>query len=135
MSAPVKAGGVCRLLSTRWRLSFRSIWAHNAEVMAALPDAQLRKMFGYPAAFANGYMFTGLHQANWVVRLPSDGLDELSAAGGRAFEPMPGRPMSGYLAFPQQMVAAGAPALLPWIERSLDFVRSLPPKESARKSR
>jgi TfoX/Sxy family transcriptional regulator of competence genes len=104
-------------------------------VTAALEGIERRQMFGYPAAFANGYMFTGLHQANWVVRLPDDALTELRSAGGRPFEPMVGRPMSGYLAFPQELVDKGAPALMPWLERSLDYVRSLPVKESGRKSR
>ena len=104
-------------------------------VMSGIPGVERRQMFGYPAAFANGYMVTGLHQANWVVRLPPDALDELASAGGRPFEPMAGRPMTGYLAFPDAMVDAGESELRPWIERSLAHVRSLPPKVSGRKSR
>jgi TfoX/Sxy family transcriptional regulator of competence genes len=105
------------------------------EVTDGIDGIERRQMFGYPAAFANGYMFTGLHQTNWVVRLPPEAVDELRSAGGRPFEPMAGRPMTGFLAFPQQMVEAGGSALLPWIERSLDYVRNLPAKESSRKSR
>jgi TfoX/Sxy family transcriptional regulator of competence genes len=104
-------------------------------VTAGIDGIERRQMFGYPAAFANGYMFTGLHQTNWVVRLPADALDELRSAGGRSFEPMAGRPMTGFLAFPQEMVDAGGSALLPWIERSLEYVHSLPAKEPSRKSR
>lgn len=103
--------------------------------MAGIPGIEQRQMFGYPAAIANGYMFTGLHQANWVVRLPPDALDELASAGGRPFEPMPGRPMTGYLAFPEAMVDAGEAELRPWIESSLAHVRTLPPKVTGRKSR
>ena len=47
-------------------------------VMSGIPGVERRQMFGYPAAFANGYMVTGLHQANWVVRLPPDALDVYS---------------------------------------------------------
>jgi len=39
---------------------------------AALPDdprVERRSMFGYPAAFANGQLFTGLHQSDLMVRL------------------------------------------------------------------
>ena len=28
-----------------------------------------RKMFGYPAAFANGNLFAGLHQNDFIIRL------------------------------------------------------------------
>ena len=40
-----------------------------------------------------------------MVRLPEDALAELTASGGEPFEPMPGRPMRGYLTFPPEMVA------------------------------
>jgi len=30
-----------------------------------------RKMFGYPAAFANGNLFIGLHQNDFIMRLSS----------------------------------------------------------------
>jgi TfoX-like protein len=105
------------------------------DITSGIDGIERRQMFGYPAAFANGYMFTGLHQTNWVIRLPGDAFDELQSLGGRPFEPMAGRPMSGFLAFPPELVDGGAPALGPWLKRALDYVRSLPPKESGRKSR
>lgn len=92
------------------------------------PDVERRKMFGYPAAFANGHMFTGLHGPRWVVRLPDDARAELLAhEGAGPFEPMPGRPMKEYAVLPSAMVA-DLDALTPWIRRSLGHVRSLPPK-------
>jgi len=100
---------------------------HFAEVMANVPDAQLRKMFGYPAAFANGYMFTGLHQDRWVIRLPDEARSRLTAMGATPFEPMPGRPMRGYLVIPRSLVA-DADALVPWLNQALAHVLALPPK-------
>jgi hypothetical protein len=41
----------------------------------ALPDddrIERRKLFGFPCAFVNGNMFTGLHQRDMIVRLPED---------------------------------------------------------------
>ena len=32
-----------------------------------------RKMFGYPAAFANGNLFIGLHQNDFIMRLSEQG--------------------------------------------------------------
>jgi TfoX/Sxy family transcriptional regulator of competence genes len=98
-----------------------------AEVMAEIPDAEQRKMFGYPAAFANGYMFTGLHEDRWVIRLPEDAHAELMALGASQFEPMPGRPMGGFLTVPGALVADTA-ALLPWLQRARAHVLGLPPK-------
>jgi TfoX/Sxy family transcriptional regulator of competence genes len=98
-----------------------------AEVMVAVPDAQLRKMFGYPAAFANGYMFTGLHEDRWVIRLPDEARSKLAAMGATPFEPTPGRPMRGYVVVPEALVA-DRDALVPWLNKALAHVLSLPPK-------
>ncbi|MDP9250434.1 MAG: TfoX/Sxy family protein [Chloroflexota bacterium] len=98
-----------------------------AEVMAGIPDAQLRKMFGYPAAFANGYMFTGLHEDRWVIRLPEEARSQLAAMGATPFEPMPGRPMRGYVIIPQSLLA-DRDALLPWLNQALAHVLGLPLK-------
>ena len=84
-------------------------------------------MFGYPAAFANGHMFSGLHQDRWVVRLPEEARTALIALGGTSFEPMPGRPMREYVVLPPE-IAVDTTAVRPWLERSLAFVLSLPPK-------
>jgi TfoX/Sxy family transcriptional regulator of competence genes len=84
-------------------------------------------MFGFPAVFANGYMFSGLHQDNWVVRLTDTDLSELAAQGGVPFEPMPGRPMRGYLALPAA-VAGDPAAARPWVERALANVLAMPAK-------
>jgi TfoX/Sxy family transcriptional regulator of competence genes len=98
-----------------------------AEVLAEIPGAELRKMFGYPAAFANGYMFTGLHEDRWVIRLPDQAQAELAAMGATQFEPMPGRPMRGFLIVPRSLVA-DSDALIPWLDRAREHVLSLPPK-------
>jgi hypothetical protein len=95
--------------------------------VADMPGAQVRKMFGYPAGFANGHMFTGIFASSWFVRLPDDQRADLAAAGGTAFEPMPGRPMREYLVLPQSM-AADAAAAEPWVARALAYVQQLPPK-------
>lgn len=99
-----------------------------ASVMADRPAASLRKMFGYPAAFVNGYMTTGLHAGNWFVRLSEADAAELLAAGGGPFEPMPGRPMRGHTVLPLTM--ADDPAIAgAWVDRAIAHVASLPPKK------
>ena len=65
-----------------------------------------RKMFGYPAAFANGNLFIGLHQNDFIIRLSDKDRARFSAEfGERRFEPMPGRPMREYVRLPDELLA------------------------------
>ena len=96
-------------------------------LMAGAPDVSRRKMFGYPACFTGGHMFTSLHQDRWVVRLADDDLAALDAVGGASFEPMAGRPMTGFRTLPPPFVEDDA-ALDDWIGRALLNARSRPPK-------
>ena len=52
-----------------------------AAVMDAYPEAERKKMFGYPAAFVGGNMATGLFADKWVVRLPDDEIEPAKARG------------------------------------------------------
>ena len=85
-----------------------------------------RKMFGYPACFVDGHLFTSLFRDRWVVRLPDEDRAELAALGGEEFSPMLGRPMAGYLLLPRGM--ATPEAAHPSIERALAHARTLPAK-------
>jgi TfoX/Sxy family transcriptional regulator of competence genes len=98
------------------------------EILAEVPGATTRKMFGYPAAFANGYMFTSLFEDRWIIRLPPEAITELETLGGEAFSPMPGRRMRGYLAMPPSLVA-DRDGLQPWLDRALEHVLAMPPKK------
>ena len=71
-----------------------------ATVMDRYPDAERKKMFGYPAAFVGGNMATGLFAEHWVVRLPDGEIAEAKAAGAGSFEPMPGKPMKAFVVVP-----------------------------------
>ena len=102
--------------------------AHFEAFVGRFPEAERRKMFGYPSLFVGGNLVTGLHQTAWMVRLPEAGLTELlSLPGARPFEPMPGRAMKGYAVLPAQVVADDA-ELERWVRRALDFGATLPPK-------
>lgn len=111
----------------------QDLTARFNEVMAGYPDAPIRKTFGSPCAYVNGNMALGLHSTGWFVKLPPDDATELmEGQGGTPFMPMPGRAMGGFYVLPVAVVADDE-ALRSWIERSLDYVRSLPPKASAAK--
>jgi TfoX/Sxy family transcriptional regulator of competence genes len=96
-------------------------------VAARHPQAQRRKMFGYPALFVGGNYATGLYEESWVVRLAADDLQALLDAGGAGFRPMPGRSMKGWASLPTAVVADDA-ALDGWLAKALAFAASLPAK-------
>src|SRR5215468_1199035 len=99
----------------------------------AIPEAEQRKMFGYPAAFVNGNMFAGLHEAGLVLRLPEKERGEfLKLGGARPFEPMPGRPMREYVVAPQDLASKPA-EVQSWLRKAFAYGASLPAKATARK--
>jgi TfoX/Sxy family transcriptional regulator of competence genes len=92
------------------------------------PRVQLRKMFGQPAAFANGNLCVGTFGRELFVRLDEADVKVLSKTPGvRPFEPMPGRPMKQYLVVPPGVLGRPVEAKK-WIQRSIEYALSLPPK-------
>jgi hypothetical protein len=45
---------------TDWAKAPPELAERFSSTVAALPEAQVRKMFGYPAGFVNGHLFTGI---------------------------------------------------------------------------
>lgn len=95
---------------------------------AELPGVERRQMFGYPCLFVAGNLVSGLYQDTWHVRLAEpDRAELLALPGARPFEPMPGRPMGGYVVLPPSIVADDD-AVSRWVERAVEYGRNLPPK-------
>lgn len=106
-----------------------------ASIAAEMPDAERRQMFGYPCLFVSGHMVTGLHESSWFVRLAEPDRQELLGHHGAGpFEPMPGRPMTGYTVLPASVIDDDD-AVRAWVERAIEFGRSLPPKTPKAKPR
>ncbi|MEX2546667.1 MAG: TfoX/Sxy family protein, partial [Chloroflexota bacterium] len=75
----------------------------KAHFRTLVPDDErvsVKPMFGAMAAFANGYMFMGLFASELFVRLDDTDTATVTAAGGGPLEPMPGKPMRGYVTIP-----------------------------------
>ncbi len=101
------------------------------EIVAGLEfDAPVdyRPMFGCPAYFTGGNLFAGVWQQTMMLRLSEEERAEVAAAGGRPFEPMPGRAMKEYVALPPDMMADRDVASL-WVRKAAAYAASLPPKE------
>ena len=89
-----------------------------------------RKMFGYPAYFINGNMFTGIHGETLFLRLADSDVQRIMKenSGVAFFEVMKGRPMKGYVALPKSLYSQ--PGLFKkWVQESIRYVSSLPPKQ------
>jgi hypothetical protein len=103
-------------------------------VAADLPRAERRLTFGYPCLYVGGNMVSGLHQSSWFVRLGDPERSEALALDGAApFEPMPGRPMTGYTLLPPAVIADDV-EIRRWVERAIEFGTTLPPKVPKKKS-
>ena len=88
---------------------------------------QTRPMFGQLAGFVNGHMFSGIFGDSIFVR-PSDAdRAALLKEGGQDFEPMPGRPMKGYVVLPDAWLR-DTQRLQQWLTRALETTAALPPK-------
>ena len=117
----------------KWKPAPREAVAAFETATSGLPEAEPRKMFGYSCVFAKGNMFAGLHEAGMVLRLPEKQRTEfLRLKGAKQFEPLQGRVMREYVVVPKVLLNVPE-RLRVWVEKSLDYVLSLPakPKKSS----
>ena len=85
-------------------------------------------MFGGVAFMVGEHMSCGVHGEELIVRMtPEDATAVLNRKHVRPFD-ITGRPMKGYV-FVAPGGCATKPALSGWIEKSVDFVATLPPKK------
>ncbi len=103
------------------------------KLVPADPAVATRPMFGNLAAFVNGNMFCGLFGEDLFVRVSDEAQAQIRKQGGRAFEPMPGRAMTGYVVVPSGWQRK-PDAARGWIRTSLAWSRALPPKTAAKKA-
>jgi hypothetical protein len=97
-------------------------------IAAEFPDATRRLTFGYPCLYVGGNMVSGLYESSWHVRLAPDDRQELEAMpGSGTFEPMPGRPMTGFTLLPPAVVDDDT-AVRSWVRRAIDHGATLPEK-------
>lgn len=88
-----------------------------------------RRMFGGIAWMLDGNMACGIVGDDLMLRLGPDGAHaSLTEPGVRAMD-FTGRPLRGFV-YVDAEATAGDAELTGWIERSLTFAASLPPKRS-----
>ncbi len=118
-------------------------WVKASDEMKSLIEAAMegveclkRPMFGYPAFFINGNMFSGLFQDSFFLRLSAEQKAALEKQYGNLslLEPMPGRPMKDYTVLPEKLFR-DARRLRAVITTAADWARTLPSKKPAKKSK
>lgn len=111
------------------RLPKASEQARQAFLKLLPPDPAIstRPMFGNLSAFVNGNMFSGLFGDDLVVRVSDEDQAKIRKQGGKPFEVMPGRAMTGYAMLPGGWQSKPA-AAQQWVMVALAFSKKLPPK-------
>jgi TfoX/Sxy family transcriptional regulator of competence genes len=97
------------------------------KLVPADPAVTTRPMFGNLSGFVNGNMFCGLFGEDLFVRVSEDDQAKVRKQGGRPFEPMPGRAMTGYVVVPAGWQKK-PDATRTWIVTALSWSRKLPAK-------
>ena len=86
-----------------------------------------KKMFGGMAFLAGGHMFCGVNGEDLVVRVgPAAWGDALARRHVRPMD-FTGKPLTGYVYVAPAGVRTAA-SLKAWVDRGLEFARTLPPK-------
>jgi TfoX/Sxy family transcriptional regulator of competence genes len=105
--------------------------AHTArkirEAIAHTPGLSERTMFGGIAFLLEGNMCCGVIEDRLVVRVGPLAYDEALREPHTRPMDFTGRPLKGFVYVDREGYASQT-ALLQWIDRSLSFVRTLPPK-------
>src|SRR2546426_4657097 len=96
-------------------------------LVPADPAVTTRPMFGNLSAFVNGNMFCGLFGEDLFVRVSEGDQAKIRKSGGKPFEPMPGRAMTGYMVVPAGWQKKSE-ATHAWIATALSWSKALPPK-------
>lgn len=94
------------------------------------PDVDRRTMFGYPALFVRGNMFAFTFGPKIAVRLGAPARVRAAKTGAAAFEVMPGRVMTEYVAVPPSAMKGAA--LKKWLGDALAYADTLPAKGAAK---
>ena len=99
------------------------------KLLPADPAVTTRPMFGNLSAFVNGNMFSGLFGDDLFVRVSDEDQAKLRKQGGKPFEVMLGRAMTGYVILPGGWQKK-SDAARDWIVTALKYSRALPPKKA-----
>lgn len=91
------------------------------------PAVTSKKMFGGVAYMFQGNMAVGVHKDSLMIRFEKEAHDSVMAEPGVAEFDMTGKRMRGWAVVDAEAVADDD-TLASWIDRSIEYAESLPPK-------
>jgi len=113
-------------------------WKKPSEELSQFLDENIasfnvrkKKMFGCPVYFVNDNMFAGVFQNDIFIRLSEPDRIEIISKYDEAmpFEPVKGRIMKEYIVLPDSLYN-NAEKFMEWLNRSFQYVSSLPFKKT-----
>jgi len=102
------------------------------KLVPADPAVTTRPMFGNLSAFVNGNMFSGIFGEDLFVRVSDADQARIRKQGGKAFEPVAGHAMTGYVLVPSGWQKKPDEARA-YVRLALTWSKALPPKASKSK--
>jgi DNA transformation protein len=99
--------------------------------LQALPELELRAMFGGFGIYAEGTMFGILHTGRVYLKTDDATRPAFAALGSEPFRPKRGSALTTYLEVPAEVLDK-EDELLAWSRRALATARATPPKSRAR---
>ncbi|MHC1781707.1 MAG: TfoX/Sxy family protein [Anaerolineaceae bacterium] len=116
-----------------WKKAPPELMSFFHSLMDGRRQVEQRIMFGYPCAFCNGQLFTGLFEDRMFIRLPKDERKLLQALeGAEPFSPSNGRVLKEYILIPRELLA-DLEELNKWLAISSRYAASLPEKVKKQK--
>lgn len=103
-----------------------------AQVLPKDSTVTTRPMFGNVSGFVNGNMFCGVFGDDFFVRVSDADQAKIRKQGGKPFEPMAGRAMTGYVLLPAGWQKK-MDTTRDWVTVALAWSRKLPPKAAKKK--
>lgn len=98
------------------------------EIIATLPGAVPRKMFGCDCFFIGGHCAAGIWRDSAILKLTADDARAITKLPGvTPFMPAEGKPMGGWYVLPHALAREPATLRL-WVERAAVLAASSPPK-------
>lgn len=105
------------------------------DLLDPVPDVTFKAMFGGFGVYSDGRIFSTLSNVGLALKLAPDAQDDLLAVpGAERLRYEPDAPESKQYIVVPEAIRTDPNTLLPWVQRSVDYVKTLPAPKPRRKA-